>query len=182
MQREERESGFPFPQFILLRTGADGKEKHAYVISAVHLPVEEPSVMAAGTDGGGGSTVGSGSSTDGGASASGTGSKKSPGAKRNDPDYKTIRTTSGKMIELSPKGIVLDSGAGMRVELDEEKGISIVSHLGVTIETPELINIASLEGKVEIVGAEGVELKQGESKIDVASDNVVFYGANSKVQ
>ena len=158
------------------------KEKHAYVISAVHLPVEEPSVMAAGTDGGGGSTYGSGSSTDGGASASGTGSKKSPGAKRNDPDYKTIRTTSGKMIELSPKGIVLDSGDGMRVELDEEKGISIVSHLGVTIETPELINIASLEGKVEIVGAEGVELKQGESKIDVASDNVVFYGANSKVQ
>ena len=70
----------------------------------------------------------------------------------------------------------------MRVELSDKKGISIVSHLGVTIETPELVNISSLEGKVEIMGAEGVDLKQGTGKIEVASDNVVFYGANSKVQ
>jgi len=159
------------------------KEKHAYVISAVHLPVAEPDAGETGkSSNGGGSSKAVGGNQIQTAGTGKAGGNKSPVAKRSDPDYKTIRTTSGKMVELSPQGIVLDSGDGMRVELSDKKGISIVSHLGVTIETPELVNISSLEGKVEIMGAEGVDLKQGTGKIEVASDNVVFYGANSKVQ
>ena len=85
-------------------------------------------------------------------------------------------------MDLHPGGIIMDSGNGKRVVLDDAAGITITSPSNVTIKSEALIEITSLDGKVELIGSEGVELCQNDSKIEVASDNVVICGANSKVQ
>lgn len=133
------------------------KEKHAYVISAVHLPV---------SGGGTGSA----------------GSKSNPGASRCDPSHKTIFTSSGKMVDLSGNGIILDSGNNMRIELSDSAGITITSPLGVTIRSGSTVDIASLNGKVEVAGSDSVSITQNDCKVEVASNNVIYHGANAKAQ
>lgn len=116
----------------------------------------------------------------GGKAAAGAG--KANQCKRSDPNHKTLEAPGGKIVDLHPGGIIMDSGNGMRVVLDDAAGITITSPSNVTIKSDALIEITSLDGKVELIGSEGVELCQNESKIEVASKNVVICGANSKVQ
>lgn len=165
------------------------KEKHAYVISAVHLPVEEeapaPPSGSAGSSGGGsfGGDTGAPAAAGGsGKAGTGVGKGKANQCKRCDPNHKTFEAPGGKIVDLHPGGIIMDSGNGMRVVLDDAAGITITSPSNVTIKSEALIEITSLDGKVELIGSEGVELCQNDSKIEVASDNVVICGANSKVQ
>lgn len=146
------------------------QEKHGYVISAVHLPVASAA--------GGGQGVPAGQP----AEIQNTAAKKDPGACRCDPTHKTIHTSSGKKVDLSEHSIVLDNGKGMSITLDDNEGISIVSPLGVYIQSDGAIDISSLNGKVEIMGTESVNIAQKESSIEMAESNVVYHGANAKVQ
>lgn len=70
----------------------------------------------------------------------------------------------------------------MSITLDDNEGISIVSPLGVYIQSDGAIDISSLNGKVEIMGTESVNIAQKESSIEMAESNVVYHGANAKVQ
>lgn len=128
------------------------KEKHAYVISSVHLPVQK------------------------------TRASVSPGVARTDPTHKTISTVFGKTVDLWEKGIRLDAGNGMSIELIDGTGISITSPSGVSIKSDSSIDISSLSGKVEVAGATNASILQNGNKVEVASDNVTFSGAKAKVQ
>ena len=150
------------------------KEKHGYVISAVHLPVTESN---AGSSGGGGSVKSSGGSSGG-----SSGSSRNPGADRSDPTHKTIHTVSGKTVDLAETYILLDAGNGMQILLDDNEGIIITSPLGVTIQSEADIDIASLGGKVEVSGGESVDIKQDSGQVSVSAESVIISGANAKVQ
>ena len=142
------------------------QEKHGYVISAVHLPVKASEPAAAFSK----NTVNNRTK------------EKNPGASRSDPTHKTIVTASNKMVDLSEDGIILDAGNGMYITLDDKNGISIVSPKGVYIQSDSSIDISSLSSKVEITGAESVNIVQKESSIGMTESSVVYHGANAKVQ
>lgn len=149
------------------------QEKHGYVISAVHLPVAAPQTAAPAPGG-----VLSGQPT----GAQNATEEKNPGACRCDPTHKTIYTSSKKMVDLSEHKIVLDNGNGMSITLDDTEGISIISPQGVYIQSDGAIDISSLNDRVEIMGTESVNIVQKESNIEMTESNVVYHGANAKVQ
>lgn len=153
------------------------REKHGYVISAVHLPVTETHAGSSAAAGGG-----SNSSRSNGSGSSSSGNNENPGACRCDPTHKTIYTVSGKMVDLAETYILLDAGNGMQIRLDDNEGITITSPLGVTIESEADIDISSLGGKVEVAGGQSVDIKQEGSQISISSENVIISGANAKVQ
>ncbi len=124
------------------------REKHGYVVSAVHLPVDG----------------------------------ENPGGCRCDPSHKTIRTSSGKVVELTQDSILLDGGNGMKILLSDVSGISIDSPMGVYIKSGSAIDISSLNEKVEIAGAAGVNIVQKESSVQITGGNVIYNNANAKVQ
>lgn len=132
------------------------KEKHAYVISSVHLPVKK--AQKAGQP------------------------KVNPGATRMDPTHKTIHTAFGKTVDLYETGILLDAGNGMVIEMNDETGISITSPSGVSIQSNAAIDISSLNGKVEVVGAASASVAQSGSKVEASFDTVTISGASAKVQ
>lgn len=135
------------------------QEKHGYVISAVHLPVQTQK-----------QTFGNGAAN------------TNPGVCRCDPNHKTIYTSSGKMVDLSEHSIVLDAGNGMNITLDDTTGISIISPMGVYVKSDGPIDLSSTNGMVEIAGTSSVNIVQKESKIEVSDSNVVYHSANAKVQ
>ena len=142
------------------------QEKHGYVISAVHLPVKASETATASSK----NTVNNQIK------------EKNPGVSRSDPTHKTIVTASNKMVDLSENGIILDAGNGMYITLDDKNGISIVSPKGVYIQSDSSIDISSLSSKIEITGAESVNIAQKESSIGMTESSVVYHGANAKVQ
>ena len=86
------------------------------------------------------------------------------------------------MVDLSEHSIILDAGNGMSVVLDDEYGISIVSPKGVYIQSDACIDISSLNDRVEICGATSVNIAQEDSSIEVKESNVIYHGANARVQ
>lgn len=124
------------------------REKHGYVISAVHLPVSE----------------------------------QDRGGYRCDPSCKTIRTSSGKTVELTGNSIRLDAGNGICIVLDDASGISIDSSKDISIKSDSVIDISSMSGKVEIMGSEGVNITQNDSGIGMSGGSVVYSNATAKVQ
>ena len=153
------------------------QEKHGYVISAVHLPVTQPQAGAAVAA----ADIQNPASGQAAFGKQGE-AKKNPGARRSDPTHKTICTSSNKMVDLSEHSIILDAGNGMSVVLDDEYGISIVSPKGVYIQSDACIDISSLNDRVEISGATSVNIAQEDSSIEVKESNVIYHGANARVQ
>lgn len=151
------------------------QEKHAYVISSVHLPVStQPSSPAVQPS----SQTGPSEQPTPGSAAM----EQNPGVCRCDPTHKTIYTASKKMVDLSEHSILLDAGNGMRILLDDTYGITIESPLGVSLKSDSFIDISSLSETVEIAGATGVNIVQKESSIKMSESNVVYHNANVKAQ
>ena len=124
------------------------QEKHAYVISSVHLPV----TAQTSSSGQQSAAAGASASPQQTAANNGKAAELNPGVCRCDPTHKTIYTSSKKMVDLSEHSILLDAGNGMRILLDDTAGISIESHLGVSIKSDSFIDISSLNETVEIAG------------------------------
>lgn len=136
------------------------KEKHAYVISAVHLPVR------------GGFGGGKGGSSD---------SSAVKGGCRCDPNIKTI-TTQTKTILLDETSILLSSNNGeMSILLDDNTGIVINCSKDVTIKSSENIILAGSSG-IELIGSEAVTLKEGSGAITIEENIVTIAGAEVRVQ
>ncbi len=154
------------------------QEKHAYVISSVHLPVTAQTSSSGQQP----AAAGASASPQQTAANNGKAAELNPGVCRCDPTHKTIYTSSKKMVDLSEHSILLDAGNGMRILLDDAAGISIESHLGVSIKSDSFIDISSLNETVEIAGASGVNIIQKESSIEISESNVVYHNANVKAQ
>jgi hypothetical protein len=154
------------------------QEKHAYVISSVRLPVTAQTSSSGQQP----AAAGASASPQQTAANNGKAAELNPGVCRCDPTHKTIYTSSKKMVDLSEHSILLDAGNGMRILLDDTAGISIESHLGVSIKSDSFIDISSLNETVEIAGASGVNIIQKESSIEISESNVVYHNANVKAQ
>lgn len=192
------------------------KEKHAYVISAVHLPVEEGTMKGAALTSASGSntkstgqTGGYSDGTGGGVSSytGGTGSvgnsysstavatgtantamQQTTGQApannrgiRTNPEEKTIRTETGKMIKLTPTQIHLSNGKGLDIILDDMQGILISSDKIINIRSDDTINIASGSG-IELIGMEKVQLKHKNSSLMLMEEIVKIKGAEVRMQ
>lgn len=162
------------------------KEKHAYVISSVHLPVSGRS-----TAGGGsgktenGKSAGTGGGEGGDAEAEMFPVIRLPDGKeikcRCDPDDKLIRTETGKTILLNKKQILLSNNKGLTVLLDDDAGIIISSNLKVDIQSEKDISIASTEG-IEMTGMDEVALKQGSGTVKIVDSKIQISGAEARIQ
>lgn len=143
------------------------KEKHAYVISSVHLPVS--------------GRTGEGENTD---NVEVPVIRLSDGKEircRCDPDDKLIRTETEKTILLSKKQILLSNNKGLSILLDDDEGIIISSNLKVDIRSDNDISIASTEG-IEMTGMNEIALKQGNGTVRIVDSKVQVSGAEVRIQ
>ncbi len=202
------------------------KEKHAYVISAVHLPVsQEPSASAASATAsvqpmsaasgeygaasavsGGGSSVASASAASSGGSSvasaaavsgggssvasasavSGGGSSMASSAgngtvPRSNPDCKTIRTVTGKTVELTPTRICLSNQQGLEIILDDQEGILIASNKNIRIRSEDAVSIAG-GGGIDLMGMEKVQLRQQQASVELTESKLKLLGADVRMQ
>lgn len=151
------------------------KEKHAYVISAVHQPVPG----RAGTDRG-----------DKAEEEKETEEAEIPVIKlpdgreiecRSNPEDHLIKTKSDKIVLLNEKLILLSNNKGLSILIDDDEGITISSALKVDIRSDSSVEIAGAGG-IEVTGTGAVTLKQGSGMIRIADSKVVFSGAETRIQ
>ena len=183
------------------------KEKHAYVISSVHLPVdtgkaEAASVSSSGNQAGGDTASAGGySTTSGGASSGGYSAASSGGSlegysiptsgagnpataaggARSNPEEKILLTETGKMVKLTPTQIHLSNAKGMDIILDDEEGILILSDKRVSIRSKQKIELSSGEG-IKLMGMEQVRLRQKGSSITLKEEKITLKGAEVHMQ
>lgn len=138
------------------------KEKHGYVISAVHL---------AESGGGVGKNGNSRIKMAGGREVGG----------RSDPSYKVIQTKSNKIVLLNDTQIFLSNNNGMSILLDDHEGITITSGGNVNLRSGGKVELASPEG-IEVTGSEEVTLMQGKGSITLSDSKILFDGAETKIQ
>lgn len=100
---------------------------------------------------------------------------------RTNPDNKSICTRFGKQIELTPTRISITNNQGMKIVLDDDSGIQMISDKDIVMESEGTINVVSASDTVSMAALEAIELKQGNSKI-MLKDNIIVEGAKFKVQ
>lgn len=100
---------------------------------------------------------------------------------RSNPDHKSISTKYNKQIELTPTSIMITNNKGMRVTLDDEEGIQIVSDKDVLIQSDQKLSIKSQQETMSVEALEAIELIQGDSKIELRED-VTISGAKFKLE
>ncbi len=183
------------------------KEKHAYVISAVHLPVSQESSAsaasaAASSEGSsvasaaafsGGSSVASSAAASGGGSSVASASAVSGGGNRmassagngtvprSNPDCKTIRTVTGKTVELTPTRICLSNQQGLEIILDDQEGILIASNKKIRIRSEDAVSIAG-GGGIDLIGMEKVQLRQEQASVELTESKLRLLGADVRMQ
>ena len=99
---------------------------------------------------------------------------------RSNPDRKSISNKYQKQIELTPTSIMLTNNKGMRICLDDEKGINITSDKKVTIESMNELSIKSDE-RLDVEALSSIQLIQGSTKLRL-EDEITVEGASFKVQ
>lgn len=99
---------------------------------------------------------------------------------RSNPDRKSISNKYQKQIELTPTSIMLTNNKGMRICLDDEKGINITSDKKVTIESMNELSIKSDE-RLDVEALSSIQLLQGSTKLRL-EDEITVEGASFKVQ
>ena len=125
-------------------------DDHAYVISSVHEQVDPALMHQQGGGGGGGP--------------------------RSDPAVKTLRSACGKVIQLCPKGIVIDAGSSTIALTDA--GVEIASESDITFKSDQKI-VMSAEAEIQVAGSECVDLAGGGASVKV-EDDVELKGAEVK--
>lgn len=114
-----------------------------------------------------------------------------------DPDYKSFKSKYGKEMLFTPNSILFTNNNGMKVEILDDEGISIISNKKVNIISEEEINIESTTGSIKLMGQKSVLLEKLKSQPAVqsagsepsntklelsADDNILLYGAKIKMQ
>lgn len=102
-------------------------------------------------------------------------------APRSNPDNKSISTKYNKEVELTPSSITVTNHKGMTIKLDDNEGIQILSDKKICMESEDEISIASTKGNMHLEAMEGMELKQGSTKLTI-KDDIKIEGAKFHVQ
>ncbi|BCJ92614.1 hypothetical protein acsn021_01830 [Anaerocolumna cellulosilytica] len=149
------------------------KEKHAYVVSSIHVGSDSEAI--------GGAEAGTSESAGAGAGISASAGTSQKEAPRSNPDNKSIQNKYNKKVELTPTTILITNQDGMTIKLDDEEGISIISKKDILIQSEENLEIVSMQESMTMEAVEALELIQGDTKITLKED-IVVEGAMLKVQ
>lgn len=138
------------------------EEKDAFATSSV---AKAGGASGSGTAGAG-AAAGSGASA--GASGGGSGgSAGSGGDPMQDPEIKTLKTKTGKMIVLAPDYIMI-SGNGVSILLEDENGITLTSSKDIKVTATE--NVILQSKNITLAASEKVEMSCKDSSLVIEND------------
>lgn len=129
------------------------KEKHAYIISSVHLEVTDSTQAQTSTD----------------------------IAARIDPSIKSIKNSTGKEVRFEPTRLSIISPDSSSIILDDEYGIMIASSNKISINAVGDIDITSMNGNIDVEAKNALALKQDTTRI-LMNKNITFKAAQVKLQ
>ncbi|MCL1989725.1 MAG: phage late control D family protein [Defluviitaleaceae bacterium] len=84
---------------------------------------------------------------------------------RTNPDHKSWKNKQNKEVLLTPDAIHVKNNQGLSIELDDAKGITLASHLGIFIESEGQLQLTSENAGVTVYGDRGVTMIQGSAQI-----------------
>lgn len=87
-----------------------------------------------------------------------------------DPKIKFFRNPQGKEIVFAPEYIKIANSKGMEIIMDDTNGISIKSILPINIVSDGEVKVESILDKVTVKAESEINLKQGNSFIDIGED------------
>ena len=99
---------------------------------------------------------------------------------RHNPETKFIRTVYGQKIQFDPMQVLIDDGAGSRIRLHIEEGISLETDKTATISAASDITIMA-DGKVLMTGHGGVAIQKGDSVLNI-NDAIDASADHTRVQ
>ena len=99
---------------------------------------------------------------------------------RHNPDVKFIRTIYGQVIQFDPMQIMIDDGAGSRLRMHVEEGISLETDKTATISAASDITLVA-DGKVLLTGHNGVAIQKGDSVLNI-NDAIDASADHTRVQ
>ena len=100
---------------------------------------------------------------------------------RKNPEHKIIKNKYQKEIRFTPDSIVITNNQGTKIELNDAKGVQIVSQNDILIKAKDNLTISSETGSLIAAGTASVNLKQKTTSIDI-DQGISFTGGELKVQ
>ena len=95
---------------------------------------------------------------------------------RTKPDEKSIRTVYDKEIRFTPDKIIITNHNGIKIILDDKKGVEIISNRDIDIKAGGAIQVEGGDG-IEILSDSGIILRQ-DRNILMVRDGVLEQGLN----
>lgn len=100
---------------------------------------------------------------------------------RKNPEHKIIKNKYQKEVRFTPDSIVITNNQGTKIELNDKKGVQIVSQHDIVIKAKDDLTISSETGSLIAAGTASVNLKQKTTSIDI-DEGISFTGGELKVQ
>ena len=100
---------------------------------------------------------------------------------RKNPEHKIIKNKYQKEVRFTPESIVITNNQGTKIELNDAKGVQIVSQHDIVIKAKDDLTISSETGSLIAAGTASVNLKQKTTSIDI-EQGISFTGGELKVQ
>lgn len=95
---------------------------------------------------------------------------------RTNPDEKSIRTIYDKEIRFTPDKIIITNHNGIKIILDDKRGVEIISNRDIDIKAGGAIQVEGGDG-IEILSDSGIILRQGRN-ILMVRDGILEQGLN----
>lgn len=103
------------------------------------------------------------------------------GKNRDNPNVKFIKNKHDKEVRFEEKRIMITNNDGMKIVLDDDKGISIESTKNVCLSSTKDVTLLSKSGKMDLSGEKHVLLKQGGSSTVEIKNKVTFKAPSIKM-
>ena len=100
---------------------------------------------------------------------------------RKNPEHKIIKNKYQKEVRFTSDSIVITNNQGTKIELNDTKGVQIVSQNDIVIKAKDDLTISSETGSLIAAGTSSVNLKQKTTSIDI-DEGISFTGGELKVQ
>ena len=94
---------------------------------------------------------------------------------RVNPDHKSFKNKHNKEILLTPESLTLTTNSGLSIELEDSKGITMLSNRAIFIEADGQLHLSSENAEVAVYGDRNITLEQGAAIIEM-KDNIEIAG------
>lgn len=100
---------------------------------------------------------------------------------RKNPEHKIIKNKYQKEVRFTSDSIIITNNQGTKIELNDAKGVQIVSQNDIVIKAKDDLTISSETGSLIAAGTSSVNLKQKTTSIDI-DEGISFTGGELKIQ